>query len=422
MMLFLRDLVLVIMLTAIAGYGLPAVAAPSIRSAPFSLQATDDAPEAYGQIDWPRGKLKDWKGPVIVMVLGGYTSDRDGWSFLVTEKSIGQTGMLRTLSDALVAKGLAVVRFDNYGVYPPSFGCRHDVEQNGLNDENLRNKCVDVMAKQFQTVERHVNFLTRIIDHARAAMPKSRNRIVLFAFSEGVLHSAEIVRRGSHLPLAVVSIGGPAERVDELRRWQLVDREIETLAEFDLDGDGVITNEEIALGYKNGIGHISPSVELWLSPTGRWTEDALVDWRKSVESAYRSHADANSEVKGRLYWIPIGDNAVLAPEMTDSFRYMGYWSKLSSLEEFSRAKVPSLYIYGERDTQVPAARQVKLIEQSRARGDRNESLVLPNGYHMLSTTELFGSIEPEFVPRVASTIRDFVDRAARTGSRRRVAP
>jgi pimeloyl-ACP methyl ester carboxylesterase len=263
---------------AFFAYSYPAATCAQ-QSMAFSVAKTERTDAIHGQIDWPNGRLKEWKGPIVVFISSGNPIDRDGWLVRALETAWGDRVPLKTLSDALVSEGVAVIRFDNPGVRPPNLECRATIAKQGLNDQILRERCLDVNVLQHLTVTRYLNSIEMIIKQAALMVPKGR-RFGLFGFSEGSFHASSIAARHNVPVNALLSIGSPAESIRNASLWQGTSRVIEMLPEFDENGDGIITNEEVRAGYDRGIGHISSTVNMWLSPSGEWHSEHARTFKK----------------------------------------------------------------------------------------------------------------------------------------------
>jgi hypothetical protein len=375
----------------------------------FSLPANGIADATTGVIEWPAGPLGQWNGPVVVLIppAGPYT--RDGWQAPAFPGQTRHYAPFADLSAALRNVGIAVVRFEHPAARVPQRQCRETLQRGDINEFTLRTKCIDYRLIAKLTVARYRAALANLLAHVQRRIPQSRRNMTLFGFSEGLVHSAAIVESTGIPVAALVSVGSPAEKVSDAARWQIEERALEWLPRFDLDADGIVTNDEIRRGYQQGIGNIM-SLRLWISPDGQWDQHNLDQLKSRLEFTYAEILGEFGDDKelGRLHWRFINDQ-VGAPYATDSFLYHILQDSLSTVDVMERHGLPGLYLWGDADTQVSIKRQLPLIAESNARGANIQFQRYPGRLHLLSNDPDEVWFEPEFAATIAHRVRQFLD-------------
>lgn len=382
----------------------------------FSVAQTERTEAITGQIDWPGGKLDRWHGPVVAFVSSGNPNDRDGWLVRAMETVWADRLPLKELSNALVSEGVAVIRFDNPGVLRPQLKCRETILKAGLSADVVRHRCLDARILAGFTVEKYQRSIEAVLMHVQRVMPAARDRLVLFGFSEGLVHAASIADRGFVRLRGLVSIGSPAEPLESLTRWQAVDRMMETLSEFDLNADGIVSNSEIQEGYGRGIGNVM-GIEGWFSKTGYWNaenRDVLKAELEAVYAVFRRETDTGTEA-GKLEWTS-QKNGVLIPDMTDALWHLHFYGQVASAEVMHRLGIPGLFMWGGKDKQVSVPRQVKLVDELNQQGGSIRYLRFPDRHHLLSLRRDLDWVEPGFMPVIAKEVRTFLEHCLSTNT------
>jgi len=379
----------------------------------FSVAQTSETDAINGQIDWPGGELSPWRGPVVVFVSAGGAHDRNGWLVRAPETVWAKRMPLRELSAALVAQGIAVVRFDSPGVLPPDLKCQQTVLKSGLSKATLARRCVNVHVYANLTVERYQRSIENVLLHVEDMMPAVRGRLMLFGFSEGLMHAAAIAdRERVHLG-GLLSIGSPAQRFEALTRWQAVERMLEILPQFDINADSIITNAEIRKRYKDGVGKVM-GLNGWLSPYGQWDAANMHEFKDRLETGYSllmQQTDTGSG-PGTLSWKRQA-NGVMAPDINDAFWNMHFHSQITPVAVIQRLGIPSLFFWGERDTQVGPSHEAEVIRRACGAGVpglRLQFVRFEGRHHLLSKRVDFDWMEESFMPVVAGEVRAFLVR------------
>ena len=383
------------------------------HSLEFAIAAETSTDSLQGQIDWPHGRLESWNGPVVLFISAASPSDRDGWQVRALETVWAQRLPLKELSATLVKQGFAVIRFDNPGVLPPQKQCRQSIFKNGLTERILWQRCLDLATVSRFAPLRYWETIEHMLPRLQKLVPAIRNQLFLFGFSEGLIHAAAIADRGRIRPQGFISLGSPAETSESAARWQATERITESLAEFDTSADGIVTNEEIKKGYKNGVNNFM-NLEGWLSASGAWDsknrELLAKDMAHSYEQILRDYRDVSGA--GTLYWVSQA-NGVKVPDMTDALWHYYFYGKTSPAEVMQRLKIPGLFMWGDSDRQVPIDRQVRLLDKINQEGGKLFYLRFPGRHHLLSKRKDFDWLEKEFMPEIAEKVGAFVRSSAR---------
>jgi len=387
---------------------LPSGHAQSHRS--FSVQKTAVTEKINGEVEWPGGDLGRWQGPVLIFISAAGPSDRDGWLVRALETVWADRKPLSQLADAMLREGFAVVRFDNPGVRQPPRQCREAINKLGMTQDTILRRCIETEVLRRATVENYVRSIESVVVHLKKMMPAAKKKIVLFGFSEGGVHAASIVQRGHVKVNAVISIGSPVESMASVTHWQAVERMLETLSEFDINGDGIVSNEEIEQGYRTGIGNFM-NVGGWLSPSGQWDDRNKGLLLARVNTFYQAalySVPADGTAPGKLQWVE-EPNGVLIPDITDSIWNLHFFGRMVPGEVLRDHAIPSLFIWGDKDRQVGVERQMQLLRELCSKGGSIQYARFPDRHHLLSARKDLDWLETEFMPTVAKRARDFID-------------
>lgn len=379
------------------------------QSVQFSAPANQTHSLLQGQIDWPSGKLENWEGPVVLFISSGIPNDRDGWLVRAMETVWAKRTPLKELSAALVKQGIAVIRFDNPGVLSQTKRCRETIFKRGLSEQILWQNCLDLEIVSRFTPDRYVDHIEQVVFHVQDLMPAAHTRLVMFGFSEGLVHAAALADRGRVKLGGFISIGSPAEEFYSLSRWQGTDRVMETLDAFDANSDGIISNEEITRGYREGVNRFM-SLSGWLSEDGYWDSKNRHLLADSVASSYDQILKDFSEVSGagRLDW-KVQANGVRVPDMTEALWRLHFYGQTSPAKVMHRLRMPGLFLWGGKDLQVGLARQIALIDQVKGQGADIIYKRYAGRHHLLSQREDLDWLEKSFMPVVAKDVVEFLD-------------
>ena len=378
------------------------------HSVQFTIAAQTTTDSVQGQIDWPRGNLESWNGPIVLFISAASPSDRDGWQVRALETIWAKRLPLKELSAALVKQGIAVIRFDNPGVLPPKKQCRQTIITKGLTARILWQRCIDLATVAGITPKRYWETIEHMLPELQNLAPGIKNKFFFFGFSEGLMHAAAIADRGKVRPEGFISLGSPAETFESGARWQATERITDALSEFDANADGVITNEEIKIGYVKGINNFM-NLDGWLSTSGSWTSGNRHVLAKDMASSYDGILKGFRNVSGagNLYWVEQA-NGVQVPDMNDALWNYYFFGKTSPAEVMQRLKIPGLFMWGDRDRQVGVDRQVRVIDKINREGADIAYLRIPGRHHLLSKQKDFDWLEKEYMPVIAEKVAEFL--------------
>jgi pimeloyl-ACP methyl ester carboxylesterase len=391
----------------------------------FLVAQTAETEAISGQVDWPDGDLALWRGPVVVFVSAGGANDRNGWLVRALETVWAERAPLRELSAALVASGVAVVRFDNPGVRPPNLKCQEAALKPGFTKAILERRCVDVQVLANVSVERYQLSIENVLLHIEDMVPAARGRLILLGFSEGLMHAAAIADRERVRLGGLMSIGSPAQRFEAATRWQAVERILEILPEFDINADSIVTNPEIRKRYKEGLGNVM-GLNGWLSPYGQWDAANQHEFKARLEESYAvlmQRTDTGTAA-GKLSWKR-QTNGVMAPDTNDGFWNMHFHSQISPLAVMRRLSIPGLFLWGERDLQVGVSHEAEMLRQACEAGVPGLHLQFvrfDGRHHLLSTRLDFDWMEKNFMSEVADEVQVFLKRGGNPNFVRQMNP
>ncbi|MGZ8338930.1 MAG: hypothetical protein ACXW2U_16805 [Telluria sp.] len=377
----------------------------------FGVAKTDYSEAIHGQIDRPDRPNRPRQ--LVVLIMPGAPFDRDGWTVSSGGSTWEHRYPLRDLAAALVAKGNAVLRFDNPGIFNPHRGCRAAIAKYGLKENTINGKCINGEVLARLSVERYVASVEQVITGALKLFKSSRPTVVLVGFSEGIYHATEIARRNRVRISSIVTIGSPVERFKDISHWQAVDRIVETLQEFDLNMDSKITNTEITTGFERGIGSIAPTPAVWLSPRGYWTNADLPRLRAKLETDYKqtiARVSDAAEIEKLTYRK--FENDVFVPDVTNHFWNLHFTNEMSPFDVLSEKKIPALFIWGTKDRQVRVPFQVRLVKEKAKSCCQLATIEFPNRHHMLAKNTDADWFEPKFADILATEIMKFLSRTS----------
>jgi pimeloyl-ACP methyl ester carboxylesterase len=376
----------------------------------FKTAKTETADSISGQISLPNGKAHGWDRDVIIFIYPMFFSNRDSWLVDGQDSSESYWKMMGLLDDALIKENIAVVRFDNPGVYPPSKQCREKIKKNGLSNAILNESCFNDDVMSSLTHKQYLRDIENLISTIEIKLPLAKKRIILMGFSEGGIHIGHLINRLKSRPHGVVMFSSPLESAKTLTKWQLTERLIETIPKFDLNNDGSVTNEEIVVAYKNGVGNFTRPVTAWLSPQGKWDKNNIQGLNKKFTSEYEALVNKTMSVpddKVKLFLVETS-KGVLIPQYTNAFEKLHFLDNLSNFDVLIKSQIPTLLMFGGKDTQIRIDEQLRLSKIARSRGAQIQELVFKDRFHTLSKENDFQMFKPEAIPEISKAVSNFV--------------
>jgi len=340
----------------------------------FSIVTADGTARLNGQIDWPEGDAK----AVVIMVAGTGLFDRH-----VLFGNSGTDGdfLFRVLSEALVAKGVATLRFDMRGVS----GNERSVA-GGLQ------AFVDTKVRAAVTPETIQSDLKQIFDFAVAHDRLTADQVIAFGHSEGCIHLGRLLSAGKIRPRGFLLMGLSAESPKSLIRWQLTERMLRLIMARDAEGDGTVTNQQIDAG---GLFLDTIAPKIYHSPTGSWTEEPLRQFLVRGYDAYAAEVIATPDDQPHGYLA------------SKRWWKMYYVDDRPVIDDFADFEGPIVVHNGELDSQTPADRQFELV---RARMDgfasKPQLIVHKRKGHSLGSRFLRGPMAADSIQLLVKDVLD----------------
>ncbi len=318
---------------------------PSPSPRPFAIPSTDGTATITGELDLPGGEACDGKRvPAALLIPGSGTFDRD--------VDYGNSGsdrdlLFKQLSDELLARGMATVRFDQRGVrcsrytMPPA---ARDVDS----------ACVDRALREKVTPESLRDDVAAVYAFASASPCLDPAKLVVFAHSEGSIHAAALIRAGRLNPRALVFLGGVAERPADVSHWQATEARVSRLLSDSAVPGRLGADEAARLG-------------LPANPSGYWTREQLL---ARFEKEYAAE---------RAKWLAEPDTGV-APGPWRGLWSMRWWKlwwredEPRVADELKGFHGPIVAFAGARDSRVPPERSLELFKAAGAKTELLDGL------------------------------------------------
>ena len=227
-----------------------------------------------GQLDFPDNSSPN-NLPCVVVVSGSGPQDRDGYfGDSGTERDL----LYRDLSQAFIAAGFAVLRWDYRGVFfnemtmPGRETCTSEYERAMF----YLKHGADWIIRGGVTPENILDDIEVIYGAALEHPRINPERIVILAHSEGVTNVAQLIKACRIAPAGILNLCGISTSPKEVLRWQCVDRYVERVLSWDRDGDGQVTtgDAEAALANDTFFTVVGFSKEE-LTPSSAWDSKSL---------------------------------------------------------------------------------------------------------------------------------------------------
>ena len=231
---------------------------------------------------------------VLLMVPGGWFAERDGFmGDTYTEADL----MYLRIAKRVHERGFFVARYDNRGVSGNEFsiGIKRDGADPFEDTKRYLERCVDSEIRRSVTPETQVSDLAKVYQFVSKYSGVDPANVVVFAHSEGGIHVARLIghKQGTKNlfnPKGVVFAGVIAGSPSEVMRFQLVDRYVDEVMCWDLDGDGVVNAHDVEACFDSSflkeVGVCRNSLSL--TTTG-WTEAKL---RQFFTASYEEQRSA----------------------------------------------------------------------------------------------------------------------------------
>lgn len=348
----------------------------------FVLETFDGETTFGGQIDFPKNCYRSqYKTAILVAGTGLYY--RNAYLGLSgTERDY----VFKDLAKRLNQKCIAVVRYDYRGV-------KCDIDEKGKVDT-----CLDQKVRRSVDAQTIIDDIQAVYDHALSHKKVDSSEIVFLGHSEGSLNISRLWDRGTIKPKGLVFIGGMTESPKSLIRWQFIDRSVDQAFAMDTDGNGILTNWEVTLGYPGSFFEENdiPILNL-LSPTGMWNRWGL---HQFYALEYSTVVNATMLSPGYLPYIQKGI----------TYSSLAWWKKWFTdsepvVEKLIDFEGPITYFNGSNDIQAPGEKQQEFLKNYAHRMTSPPEFNLIEGKgHLLSNHPLYGPIDEDLVNRVINSI------------------
>jgi pimeloyl-ACP methyl ester carboxylesterase len=378
---------------------------------PFQIRTLDGLATLQGEIDFPAKAPKEAL-PLVLMVPGTGLFDRDvlfGWSG--TERDF----LFRSLAMAMTDAGYAVLRFDYRGVrcnprtMPPCQECTPEQLQ-----AHYADSCIESPVRATVTPENIEQDIAQLFGYARAHHRVDAERIILFAHSEGTIHTARLVGRGEISPAGILFMGMLADSPRSGLHWQAVGRIMRAMA-WDANGDDLLTNEEIDAGFPTDpiLSMLLTSPANLHSPTGAWTRESL---ESTLEEGYQQvRSDALSQADETPYPPPTGQPGEVVMASHRWWKWF-FLDEVTSVEDLTRFPGPIIAHNGDIDSQTLGTREFAIVEPFLDRFAIEPRLVLEHGVgHGLGTHALAGPMLPEIEASLVADVNVLLGHSYVTG-------
>ncbi len=360
--MFRRSTIQVVMLVALVAW--PALASAQPGLLPYSqedVQVTSGAIRLAGTLTLPPGQGPH---PAVVLITGSGPQNRD-------ENVFGMP-VFRLLADHLTRSGIAVLRCDDRGVG----GSTGNIGQSTSSDF-----AGDALAQ---------------VELLKARKDIDPKRIGLLGHSEGGIVAPMAANRSPDVAF-VVLLSGPG-----------------------------LTGEQIMLAQNELVGRASGVPDDQIRKNGALQRKMFAAIR-SGEGLDEVTAEIRALAKEALERLPeaqrkaLGDLDALAARTADQqvaglktpwFRYFLTYDPAPALAKLT---CPVLAVFGERDTQVPAAPNREAMEAAFKRGGHRDHaiVVVPRANHLYQDSVTggpaeYGTLKKEFIPGFADTITSWI--------------
>lgn len=360
-----------------------------------------------GQYDWKQGAIKQWTGPVVLFVNAMVLSNRNGWALQSLLTDAADRKPLFDLTESLVKRGFMVVRFENFGVYPPSKKCFEKTYKRKFNAQTIQRHCVNIDVAQTQTSELFTAGLRMLIDKIESDIPQAKGKLILMGFSEGLSRIVNVLDQSSISVSAVISIGSLAEPAKNATKWQATLRVIELISTFDENGDGFVSNEEIKKNFGAGkaafIGQYKGLLNL---EEGGWSKEGLRKLKEKLDVEYKEFSLEIKSLQPALRWVRF-DSDTKIPSVTNSVFQYHFLDEVDPIEVLSRRNIPSLWIWGALDQQINVEQQIQLLEKCDCSTLFSKEII-KGRHHLLSKNVDLDWFESAYAADIVEMISKFI--------------
>lgn len=324
----------------------------------FQISTRDGRTRLTGQIDLPTSDAAA-RYPAVLIVPGGWFMDRDGYmGGSGTERDL----IYRDLAKAIVATGLAVVRYDNRGVrcnemtMPP---CPIGSSELDVTKHYL-SACVDADVRQTVTVQTQMDDVEDVWSFTVNHPHIDPTRALIWAHSEGCGNTARLIGARRICPSGVIFACTATESPTGLLRWQTVDRYAEHVMSWDSDGDGRVIEADVEREFRTDalFAAVGLKREVMTPPGDGWTLESV---RTRFAAEYEvMKAAALARPDDAPYPDPAPDLRLVAA--SNNWWKQWFEDKTPTIDHLAGYQGRASFHFGEIDSQSPARRQVAVAE------------------------------------------------------------
>lgn len=316
----------------------------------ISLAGTLAVPESEGRF------------PAVVLISGTGANSRD--------EEVAGFKVFKTLSDQLVPKGIVVLRYDDRGVGGSS---------GSVIESTTKDFAKDVIAA---------------VDTLKNNPKVDPNRIGLIGHDEGGWVAALAAEESKNVDF-VVMMGTPAMKGEDL----LLDQQRTMLKSAGMDEEAIEQKTETQKKIFDAIKN-----------KGNWNE-IKQDIKQEVQKAVDQLPEAQQQnIPNVEQFVDNTAEEVVKQIRTPWFTYFVGYDPTIALKKLN---VPTLIIFGAKDIQVPAEKNVKIVD-TELKGNRCITVeVVPEANHLFEKAETGSPMEymklekafaPGFVDRISNWI------------------
>jgi hypothetical protein len=379
------------------------------RAESFSIPTLDGKATITGEIDFPNaanhGRANNYS--TVIMVPGSGMFDRDvDFGNSATPRDM----LFRDLAEQFTSAGLAVVRMDYRGVLcskwtmPPCPAC--DTEEKRW--DHLKKSCFRNEIRKDVTTQTLQDDIVVVYDWARDHPAVDVSRIAMFAHSEGTIHVARLIGQQRLHPRGLLLMGMVAGSPKSMMKWQAIDRPMK-IFEWDTNGDDVLTNDEILLGWATDsyIHALGIPLDEILSPEGFWKKDFL---QKKYQDKYDAYVDELMSISDAA---PFPTQQKPSDMIMMSHQGWKFWfsDQSSTLDDLVRYNGRIIAHSGDFDAQTPGVREFGFVQ---ARLD--EFAVPPTtilhpgmGHGLSSSSPLYGPMNESVRTMIVKDVKSLVN-------------
>ncbi|MDP9791635.1 dienelactone hydrolase [Catenuloplanes nepalensis] len=330
---------------------------------------------AEGELTYPKGARG--RLPVVVLLHGSGKNDMD-------QTLAPNVGTLRSVAQSASRSGFAVLRFNKRGVI-------------GIGPQLSDDPALLDPATPYEQVVRDAAAAVRFAGASKRADPA---KVFLLGHSEGTQVAGNLAADprgyGIRKPAGVVAMGVVHGTPREVLYYQAVGRTLGQLhEEFDFDGDGSLTANEVSEGLAGRPSDVAAQFRAVLAAPGT---DANGDGRLAIDT------EVEPVVRAAVGF----DRFPNIPGMPESFaRYLTDIGRFRTpAQELPRYDGPVLLLNGQTDIQTPARGAIVTDAALATAGNRDHKLITyPGVGHTMNVSPEYAAVPGNPDPAV---LRDVV--------------